>query len=147
MNVRIVVNFLSRSGDSLISGSFLDYRISLDRLSSLVLRLRSLEVDSFGVVDDSFLINRLCVNFFSRSLENVVNDLLRELSGSGNNRKIVNLRFSSVNLQLNVFGQNGRLVILLSDCCFTRNVNWNRSGGSLIIYDWFKIFCFSINRS
>ena len=125
LNISLVVNFFSRSGNILSSGSLLKNWFSHDRLSGLVLGFRFLEVDSFSIVNNLSLNNRLSINFLSRSLNGTVYGFFRELGWSGFHRSVVDLSLTSVNLELNVFGEDSWLNVLLSDSSFSWNIDRN----------------------
>lgn len=106
-----------------------------------------MEIDFFGVVNNSLLEDRLCVDFFSRGLENFIDGFLRKLHRSSLNRSVINAGLTTVNRKLNVFGENGRLVVLLSDSGLTWYVNRHGTCGGFVIDDWIEIFSLCVNRS
>lgn len=123
LDIGVVINFLSWSGDSFSSCSFLNDRLSGDGLSGLILRLSLLELNLFGVVHDRFLVDRLGVDFLRRSLENSVHGFFRKLSRSGLDWGVIDLSLSSVDLKLNVLSEYGGLIILLSDSGFSWDID------------------------
>lgn len=125
LNISLVVNFLSRSGNILSSSSFLKNWFSHNWFSGFILRFRFLEVNSFSVVDDLSLDDRLSVVFFGRGLDCSVNSFFREIGWSGLDWHIVNTGFSSINLELDIFSENGWLNVLLSDGSLSWNINRN----------------------
>lgn len=133
LNISIIVNFFSRSSNSLGSGSFLENWLSVNWLFSFILWLRLLEFNGFFVVNNSLLIDWLSVNFFSRSLDNSVNYFFGILNWSSLYWHIVNLSFTSVNLKLDIFSQNCRLDVFFSNSGFTRYVNRNGFCGGFTI--------------
>lgn len=147
LNIGLVVNFLSRSGYVLSSSSLLENRLSHDRLSSLILRFGLLEVDSFGVVDDLSLDDRLGVDFLGGGLEATVDSFFRELSRSGLYGGVINLSLSSIDLKLNILCKNSGLNILLSDGSLSWDVNGNLFGFGSAVNDWLFVFSLGIHGS
>ena len=135
LDISIIIYFFSWSSNSLSSCSFLKYRFSIYRFFSLVLWLWLLKFDSFSIVYNSFLDNRLSINFFSRSLNNFINNFFSVLWLSSLYRHIIDLSFTSIKLKLYIFSQNSWLNIFFSNSSFTRYINRYTS-----------CRCFSINN-
>ena len=106
-----------------------------------------MELNCFSVVNYSFLDDWLSVYFFGRSLNNFVDNFFTVLSGSGLYWHVVDLSLSSVELYLNIFGQNSRLDIFFFDGGFTGDVDRYSSGGGLTINNWLQVFGFGVYRS
>lgn len=145
LNISLVINFFSWTSHVLSSSSLLENRFSHDGLSGLVLRFGFLEIYSFSVINNLSLDYRLGIDLLSGSLEGSVNDLFGELGWSSLNWGIVYLGLSSIDLELYVFGKNGRLDVLLSNGCFSWNVDRNRFGFSSAINDGLFVLSFSVN--
>ena len=145
--ISLVVNFSSRSGDCLGSGSLLQNWLSHYWLLDFVLRFCLLKFNSFYVVNNLSLDNRLSVDFFGRSLDDSVDSLFIILNWSGLDRSVVNLSLTSVDLELNVFGQNSRLDILFSNGGFSGYVYRYCFSFDFTINNWLFVFSFSIYRS
>ena len=98
LNISIINNFFTRSSNSLSSSSFLNNRFSADRLFSFINRSRFLKFNSFGIINNSFLINRLSINFSCRCFDNFINNLFSIFNRSSLYRHIINLSFTSIDL-------------------------------------------------
>ena len=147
LNISLVVNFFTRSCYSLSSGSFLENWLSHNRFFSFILRFSFLEFNSFNVVNDLSLNNRLSIDFFGGSSNSFVDGFFSILNRSSLNWIVVNLSFSSVNLKLNIFSQNSRLNILFSNSSSSWNINRNSFSFDFTINNWFFVFSFGVNRS
>lgn len=103
LNISLIVNFFTRSSNSLCSCSFLKNRFSHNRLFNFILWFSFLELNSFNIIDNLSLNNRLCINFFSRCFNNLLYNLFIILNRSSLNRSIINLSFTSINFKLYIF--------------------------------------------
>lgn len=103
--------------------------------------------DFFLIINDSFFINRLIVNFSWWSLVFFSNKFFSIFSWSNNFRMVDNFSFLLLNIQ-NLFNYFfSWLNVFFSDCGSSRNSYWNRSSYCLII-NYRSIFnLFGINRS
>ena len=98
LDVSLVDDLSSWSGDSLASAGVSDLSLSGDWVSVDDLSLRRNEVDFLGIVDNSSLKNWLGENFFGRCLEVSVNSLRVEFGWSGNDWIVDISVFSSLDV-------------------------------------------------
>jgi hypothetical protein len=147
LDVGLVVDFFSWSCHGLCSGSFLKNWFSHDGLFDFILRFGFLEFNSFDVVDNLSLDNRLSVDFLSRGSYNFLYDFLIVLNRSGLNRSVVDLGLASVDFKLHVFSQYSWLDVLFSNGGLSWHVNRNCFSFDFTIYNWFLIFSFGVHRS
>ena len=143
----LIVDFFTRSSNSLSSCSFLKNWLSHNRLSIFIFWFSLLKFNSFCVINNLSLYNRLSINFFSRCLNSFINNFFGILNRSSLNRTVINLSLTSINLKLYIFSQNSRLNILFSNGGFSRYINRYSFNFSFTINNRFFIFSFGIYRS
>lgn len=147
LDISLVINFFTRSSNSLCSSSFLKNWLSHYWLFNFILWFSFLEFNSFNVVNDLSLDNRLSINFFSRSSYNFSYNLFIILYRSSLYRSVINLSLSSVNLKLYVFSQYSWLNILFSNGSLSWYINRNSFSFNFIINNRFIILSFGVYRS
>lgn len=135
LNICLVIYFFTWSSYSLCSSSFLKNWFSHNRLLYFILWFSFLEFNSFNIINNLSLNDRLSINFFSRSLNNSINNFFSVLWLSSLYRHIIDLSFTSIKLKLYIFSQNSWLNIFFSNSSFTRYINRYTS-----------CRCFSINN-
>lgn len=147
LNESLVIDFLGRLLNSFNSVSVLSDDISDNWVLSENLRLRRNKVDFFFVVDNSFFINWLSKNFFSRSLKIFNNLFSGENSVFSLGRIVDHLRISSDNIKSFNFSVNSGLNELFSNGNLTGNIHFDSFVNYFFVNDWIFVFSLSIHRS
>ena len=147
LDVFLVIDFFTRSVDSLSSWSLSNLSFSCNRVSIYSLCLRRNKINSFCVIDNSSFDNRLCQNFFSRSLIVFESLLVVEFSWSCYSRMIDCSGLTSLNIQLFGDSLDCWLNILFSDCYLSWDIHCNISGSGSVINNRVFVDSFSVYRS
>ena len=127
------------------SGSILWF--SMHRSLGLTSVLLSLELNSFVVVHDLSVVDRLGYVLLSWSVDSSSVDVGLGLSGSGDRRVVDGSGLSLVHVDNLLNGLDSWLYIFLSDGKLPRNINIDRSHLGLVVYDRISSDSLGVDRS
>ena len=132
----IIIYFLSRSCNCLSSSSFLQNWFSCNWSIILIYRFCFLKLYQFVIVYDCFLVNWLCIYLFCWGLNYSIYSFFCILCWLCNNRHIIVLSLSFINLKLNILCQNCWLDVFFLYSCFSWYLNRYIYNLSFSIYNW-----------
>jgi len=147
LDISSVINLFSRSSNSLSSGSFSSNRFSGNGSSSFVSISLSIKFDSFGVINDFFVVNRLSVVLLSRN--GIVSSGCISLnSGLSSNRFVIyNSVLSSINVNFMFNSFNSWLNNSFSIGNLSRNINVHGFSYNFVINNRISSNSLCVDRS